>query len=175
MTQTDDSVTVQVSRPPTAAVQAAVVAGVAGQPVFPVAHELAGRSLSAGFAVGLSGNPDARPGRAIEAHLRVSRSSRQPGPLTGHGECRIVLGLEPIEAIRAATTYYVPGLRVVSLTEPITIAAVAAGKAAPVDIDRAAVVLRETGCQVEWISGGVSDTSLSELVDAAWAVLSSMP
>lgn len=155
-----------------------VVAGTAEQPAFAVAKALAERATAAGSATGAAarsvsvcGNPDARPGRAIEAHLRVAVGRDDPpGPLVLPGECDLVVGLEPLEALRAATTYYTPGMQVVAWNAPILPTSVLhKGRDYP-DVAGLAAQLADAGVQFQWLEPGRSG-QLTELIEAAATTL----
>jgi Pyruvate/2-oxoacid:ferredoxin oxidoreductase gamma subunit/NAD-dependent dihydropyrimidine dehydrogenase PreA subunit len=88
-----------------------VLAGVLGQPVFAAARMLVVAARSAGLAARASELPVAGSPGAVEAHVRVGGSSfRWPGevavgapaPMVGAGEADLLLGFEPLEALRVA-------------------------------------------------------------------------
>lgn len=68
-------------------------------------------------------------GGAVMSHLRVSRE-KQYGPLIAQGQADIVLGLEPLEAMRVLAQYGNPDVIVVSNSRPIFPPAVSSGEAA---------------------------------------------
>lgn len=149
----------------------AVAAGVAGQPVYRVARELAEGALEGGGTVSVCGNPDARPGRGVEAHVRMSRSRQVLSPLTMPGECQLVLGLEPLEALRVASKYFTPGMRVISLTEAIPPTSVMHKGADYPDREQVASRLEEAGATVELVDGDAGDDGVERLLERARAHL----
>lgn len=142
-----------------------VVTGVAGQPVFSVAQLLADAALAGPCSVSTSGSPDARPGQGVEAHARIGSTDAPPGPRVMPGECHLVLGLEPLEAIRSATRYFTPGMKVISLTGPLPPTTVLHRGGTYPDLEQAAAILRNAGVQLTWLDGS-EEESLSHLIHA---------
>ena len=73
------------------------------------------------------------------SHIRVSRTA-QFSPLIPEGKCDLVLGLEPVEALRILAQYGNPGVMMLINTRPIYPIDVIAGNAAYPEIS---VVLKK--------------------------------
>lgn len=143
-----------------------VVAGVAGQPIFEVARSVVEAAHAAGAETSLSGNPDARPGRAVEAHARWQAGANHRGPLVMPGDCQVVLGLEALEALRVAARYFTPGMRVIAIRTEITPTSVLhRGRHYP-DLDELAGVLREAGASVTWLDPPEAADAVAVLLGA---------
>ena len=106
-----------------------IITGVGGQGNV-LLSQLAGKALvrngyhaTIGETYGAS-----QRGGAVMSHLRVSRE-RQYGPLIAQGQADIVLGLEPLEAMRVLAQYGNPDVIVVSNSRPIFPPAVSSGDA----------------------------------------------
>ena len=107
-----------------------IITGVGGQGNV-LLSQLAGKALvrngyhaTIGETYGAS-----QRGGAVMSHLRVSRE-KQYGPLIAQGQADIVLGLEPLEAMRVLAQYGNPDVIVVSNSRPIFPPAVSSGEAA---------------------------------------------
>jgi len=107
-----------------------IITGVGGQGNV-LLSQLAGKALvrngyhaTIGETYGAS-----QRGGAVMSHLRVSRE-KQYGPLIAQGQADIVLGLEPLEAMRVLAQYGNPDVIVVSNSRPIFPPAVSSGDAA---------------------------------------------
>jgi indolepyruvate ferredoxin oxidoreductase beta subunit len=106
-----------------------IITGVGGQGNV-LLSQLAGKALvrngyhaTIGETYGAS-----QRGGAVMSHLRVSRE-KQYGPLIAQGQADIVLGLEPLEAMRVLAQYGNPDVIVVSNSRPIFPPAVSSGDA----------------------------------------------
>lgn len=143
-----------------------VVAGVAGQPIFEVARGVVEAAHAAGAETSLSGNPDARPGRAVEAHARWRAAAGQQSPLVMPGDCQVVLGLEALEALRVAARYFTPRMRVIAIRTEITPTSVLhRGRQYP-DLDELAGVLRDAGASVTWLEPPAAAEAAAVLLGA---------
>jgi len=107
-----------------------IITGVGGQGNV-LLSQLAGKALvrngyhaTIGETYGAS-----QRGGAVMSHLRVSRE-KQYGPLIAQGQADVVLGLEPLEAMRVLAQYGNPDVIVVSNSRPIFPPAVSSGEAA---------------------------------------------
>ena len=119
----------------------------------------------------MSGNPDARPGQSVEAHARLGRATGAPAPRVMPGECRLIVGLEPLEALRCAHAYGSPGTAVVCLTESVLPTSVVHAGASYPDPGAASQDLSRLGIEVTWVDGAADGRALDDLVRAAAAAL----
>lgn len=71
-------------------------------------------------------------GGAVSSHVRVGDVV---SPLVPQGECHLIVGLEPLEALRCAAKYLAPGGTVVLNTEEVPPTDVKVGKANYPDLD----------------------------------------
>ena len=106
-----------------------IITGVGGQGNV-LLSQLAGKALvrngyhaTIGETYGAS-----QRGGAVMSHLRVSRE-KQYGPLIAQGQADIVLGLEPLEAMRVLAQYGNPDVIVISNSRPIFPPSVSSGDA----------------------------------------------
>lgn len=152
-----------------------VVAGVAGQAVYALARDLADGALTDTSSASVCGNPDARPGRGVEAHARLGADSSAVVPLVKPGECHLVVGLEPLEALRCAVKYFTPGMVVISLTQRVLPSTVLHRGAEYPSLDAAAQQLTAAGAEVTWVEGGPDAEVVAALVAEARAALSAVP
>jgi len=67
-------------------------------------------------------------GGSVMSHLRISRTD-QFSPLIPEGQCDLVVGLEPVEALRVLASYGNPGVLALTNTRPIYPIDVIAGDA----------------------------------------------
>lgn len=85
-----------------------IIAGVADQPIYSTALQLAEKVHARGWDVAVSGSPEARAGKDVNAVVRWSEGALSP--LVMKGTCRVVIGLEALEGLRQAAAQYAPGL-----------------------------------------------------------------
>jgi indolepyruvate ferredoxin oxidoreductase beta subunit len=106
-----------------------IVTGVGGQGNVLIS-QLMGRALvRAGYHVTIGETYGAsQRGGAVMSHLRVSRQA-QYGPLIPQGQANVILGLEPVEALRVLGQYGNPGVTVITNSRPVYPLAVAIGTA----------------------------------------------
>lgn len=96
-----------------------IISGVGGQGNVVASHILASAALRDGFVVSVGETYGAaQRGGAVLSHVRISKET-QYGPLIPKGRARIILGLEPIECLRAVGSYGSKETRVVVNPRPI--------------------------------------------------------
>jgi indolepyruvate ferredoxin oxidoreductase beta subunit len=94
-------------------------------------------------------------GGSVMSHIRVSRRG-QFSPLIPEGKCDLVMGLEPVEALRVLVNYGNPGVIMLVNTRPIYPIDVIAGNAAYPELS---VVLRK----IQKLSRGVWTLNATEI------------
>jgi len=106
-----------------------IVTGVGGQGNVLIS-QLMGRALvRAGYHVTIGETYGAsQRGGAVMSHLRASRQA-QYGPLIPQGQADVILGLEPVEALRVLGQYGNPDVTVITNSRPVYPLAVAIGTA----------------------------------------------
>ena len=107
-----------------------IITGVGGQGNV-LLSQLAGKALvRSGYHATIGETYGAsQRGGAVMSHLRVSRE-KQYGPLIAQGQADIVLGLEPLEAMRVLAQYGNADVIVISNSRPIFPPSVSSGDAA---------------------------------------------
>ncbi len=96
-----------------------IITGVGGQGNV-LSSQLIGQALvGKGFFVTIGETYGAsQRGGSVMSHIRIS-SKKQLSPLIPRGKADIVVGLEPVEALRVLTTYGNPQTVVIANTRPI--------------------------------------------------------
>lgn len=104
-----------------------IITGIGGQGNV-LASQLLGQAMvGKGYLVTIGETYGAsQRGGPVMSHIRIS-SGEQPSPLIPRGKADIVLGLEPVEALRVLTTYGHPQTVVIANTRPIYPVEVTAG------------------------------------------------
>jgi indolepyruvate ferredoxin oxidoreductase beta subunit len=94
-------------------------------------------------------------GGSVMSHMRVSQRD-QFSPLIPEGKCDLVIGLEPVEALRVLANYGNPGVMMLINTRPIYPIDVIAGSAAYPELS---VVLKK----IQRLSRGVWTLNATEI------------
>ncbi|MEM2743420.1 MAG: 2-oxoacid:acceptor oxidoreductase family protein, partial [Candidatus Methanomethylicaceae archaeon] len=103
-----------------------IIAGVGGQGNVKAAHILGLAAMKAGYNVNVSDVYGiAQRGGAVLSHVRIGNVH---GPLVEEHKADVILGLEPMEALRATAKYLKIGGIVVLNTRPIYPIEVTTGK-----------------------------------------------
>lgn len=96
-----------------------IITGVGGQGNVLASQILGGMFIEKGYRTTIGETYGAsQRGGSVMSHLRVSRW-QQFSPLIPEGQCDVVLGLEPIEALRVLGKYGNPGVLTIINTRPI--------------------------------------------------------
>jgi indolepyruvate ferredoxin oxidoreductase, beta subunit len=96
-----------------------IITGVGGQGNVLASQILGGMLIKKGYRITIGETYGAsQRGGSVMSHLRISRS-QQFSPLIPEGQCDVVLGLEPIEALRVMGKYGNPGVLTIMNTRPI--------------------------------------------------------
>jgi indolepyruvate ferredoxin oxidoreductase beta subunit len=119
-----------------------IIAGVGGQGNILASQILATAGMKESLHVTVSETYGAsQRGGPVMSHVRFSETV-QCGPLIPEGEADIIVGLEPIEALRIIADYGNPGTRVIVSSRPIYPIAVLSGQAEYPPVEE---VLKELG------------------------------
>jgi len=96
-----------------------IITGVGGQGNV-LSSQLVGQAfVSKGFFVTIGETYGAsQRGGSVMSHIRIS-AKKQPSPLIPRGKADVVVGLEPVEALRVLTAYGNPETVVLTNTRPI--------------------------------------------------------
>ncbi len=106
-----------------------IITGVGGQGNVLASQILGQLLVEEGFTVTIGETYGAsQRGGSVMSHLRISRSD-QFSPLIPEGQCDMVVGLEPTEALRVLAPYGNPGVLLLTNTRPIYPIDVIAGDA----------------------------------------------
>jgi indolepyruvate ferredoxin oxidoreductase beta subunit len=106
-----------------------IVTGVGGQGNVLISQLMGGALVRTGYHVTIGETYGAsQRGGSVMSHLRISRQA-QYGPLIPHGQGDVILGLEPVEALRVLGQYGNPAVTVVTNSRPVYPLAVAIGTA----------------------------------------------
>ena len=85
-----------------------IIAGVGGQGTIFASQVIARAAMQEGFSVRIAETYGvSQRGGPVYSQLRIGK--RVYGPLIPKGRCHLVVGLEPIEALRRAADYLAPG------------------------------------------------------------------
>jgi indolepyruvate ferredoxin oxidoreductase beta subunit len=129
-----------------------IITGVGGQGNV-LSSQLIGQALvQKGFFVTIGETYGAsQRGGSVMSHIRIS-SQKQLSPLIPKGKADIVLGLEPVEALRVLTLYGNPRTVVIANTRPIYPVDVTGGNEAYPDEDVIKNSLDDLSRKVYWIA-----------------------
>jgi indolepyruvate ferredoxin oxidoreductase beta subunit len=129
-----------------------IITGVGGQGNV-LSSQLIGQALvQKGFFVTIGETYGAsQRGGSVMSHIRTS-SQKQLSPLIPKGKADIVLGLEPVEALRVLTLYGNPRTVVIANTRPIYPVDVTGGNEAYPDEDVIKNSLDDLSRKVYWIA-----------------------
>ena len=117
-----------------------IITGVGGQGNVLASQILGQILIQQGYSITIGETYGAsQRGGSVMSHIRVSRTA-QFSPLIPEGKCDLVLGLEPVEALRILAQYGNPGVMMLINTRPIYPIDVIAGNAAYPEIS---VVLKK--------------------------------
>jgi indolepyruvate ferredoxin oxidoreductase beta subunit len=104
-----------------------IVTGVGGQGNVLISQLLGKTLVKEGYHVTIGETYGAsQRGGAVMSHVRISRK-RQYGPFIPEGEADVILGLEPIEAMRVLAQYGNPEVTVIANSRPVYTMAVTTG------------------------------------------------
>lgn len=94
-----------------------IIAGVGGQGNLLASHVIAKAAVDKGYRVITSETFGAsQRGGAVASHIRISETAL--GPVIPKGECDILIGFEPLEALRYANKFLKPdGIAIVNLRQ----------------------------------------------------------
>jgi len=117
-----------------------IITGVGGQGNVLASQILGQILIQQGYSITIGETYGAsQRGGSVMSHIRVSQTA-QFSPLIPEGKCDLVLGLEPVEALRILAQYGNPGVMMLINTRPIYPIDVIAGNAAYPEIS---VVLKK--------------------------------
>ncbi len=106
-----------------------IITGVGGQGNILISRLVGQMLIDEGWYVTIGETYGAsQRGGSVASHVRASRQTMY-GPLTPAGEAQVILGLEPVEALRILTLYGSPDTFVITNTRPVHPMAVAVGNA----------------------------------------------
>lgn len=106
-----------------------IITGVGGQGNILISRLLGQALIDAGYLVTIGETYGAtQRGGSVASHVRISREASY-SPLTPEGSADVVLGLEPLEALRMLTLFGNRHTAVVTNTHPVHTVAVAMGEA----------------------------------------------
>ena len=107
-----------------------IIAGTGGQGNILISKLLGDAMLEEDYWVTIGETYGAsQRGGSVASHIRISREA-QCSPITPQGAAHVVVGLEPVEALRVLALYGSPGTCVVTNVRPVHPMAVAIGEAA---------------------------------------------
>lgn len=132
-----------------------IVAGTAEQPVFWLAQVLNKIAFKRGYNVRFSGSPEARAGKGVMAQVRWGEGTLSP--VVPRGDCQLVLGLEPLEAVRTSLSHYTPNMQVVSTEMPTMPASVVHDDAIYPDISSMFRKLEDEGITTKLVQSVPAD------------------
>jgi indolepyruvate ferredoxin oxidoreductase beta subunit len=127
-----------------------IITGVGGQGNV-LLSQLVGKVLvSAGYHATIGETYGAsQRGGAVMSHLRVS-TKLQYGPLIGEGQADVIVGLEPLEALRVVAQYGNPKVAVITNSRPVFPQAVSSGGARYPTIEEIATTLKDLSSR-SWV------------------------
>jgi indolepyruvate ferredoxin oxidoreductase, beta subunit len=128
-----------------------IVAGVGGQGNILISEILAKAASAVGFkvTVGESYGMSQRGG-SVTSHIRLSRKSLY-GPIIPNGCADVIVGFEPVEAVRTAVEFGSPAVQIIVNPRPVYPVGVLMGKDNYPDIDILLGRLKEISAQVHYI------------------------
>lgn len=133
-----------------------IITGVGGQGNVLASQILGQMLVQQGYIITIGETYGAsQRGGSVMSHIRVSRRG-QFSPLIPEGKCDLVIGLEPIEALRVLANYGNPGVMMLINTRPIYPIDVIAGSAAYPELS---VVLKK----IQRLSRGVWTLNATEI------------
>jgi indolepyruvate ferredoxin oxidoreductase beta subunit len=133
-----------------------IITGVGGQGNVLASQILGQMLVQQGYIITIGETYGAsQRGGSVMSHMRVSRKG-QFSPLIPEGKCDLVLGLEPVEALRVLANYGNPGVMMLINTRPIYPIDVIAGNAAYPELS---VVLKK----IQRLSRGVWTLNATEI------------
>ncbi len=133
-----------------------IITGVGGQGNVLASQILGQMLVQQGYIITIGETYGAsQRGGSVMSHIRVSRRG-QFSPLIPEGKCDLVLGLEPVEALRVLVSYGNPGVMMLINTRPIYPIDVIAGNAAYPELS---VVLEK----IQRLSRGVWTLNATEI------------
>jgi len=113
-----------------------IIAGVGGQGNVLISRLIGQAMMNDGYRVTIGETFGAsQRGRSVTSHVRIS-GSHAYGPLIPEGQADIILGLEPVEALRQLALSGSPATCVVTNTRPVHPMCVATGEAEYPAIER---------------------------------------
>src|SRR4030066_1423859 len=96
-----------------------IIGGVGGQGNVLASQILGEMLIAKGYVITIGETYGAsQRGGSVMSHIRVSRRE-QFSPLIPEGKCDLVVGLEPVEALRVLAQYGNPGVLMLINTRPI--------------------------------------------------------
>ena len=120
-----------------------IVTGVGGQGNVLVSQFMGRALVRAGYHVTIGETYGAsQRGGAVMSHLRISRQA-QYGHLIPFGQANVILGLEPVEALRVLAQYGNPAVTVITNSRPVYPLAVAIGAARYPTVEEIMTALEE--------------------------------
>jgi indolepyruvate ferredoxin oxidoreductase beta subunit len=125
-----------------------VIAGVGGQGNILFSEILAKTAAAVGYkvTVGESYGMSQRGG-SVTSHVRLSRKSLY-GPIIPLGSADVIVGFEPVEAVRAALDFGSPGVKIIVNPRPVYPVGVLMGKDNYPDLDFMLTKLKDISEQV---------------------------
>ena len=133
-----------------------IITGVGGQGNVLASQILGQMLVQQGYIITIGETYGAsQRGGSVMSHIRVSRRG-QFSPLIPEGKCDLVIGLEPVEALRVLANYGNPGVMMLINTRPIYPIDVIAGSAAYPELS---VVLKK----IQRLSRGVWTLNATEI------------
>lgn len=133
-----------------------IITGVGGQGNVLASQILGQMLVRQGYIITIGETYGAsQRGGSVMSHIRLSRKG-QFSPLIPEGKCDLVLGLEPVEALRVLVNYGNPGVMMLINTRPIYPIDVIAGNAAYPELS---VVLRK----IQKLSRGIWTLNATEI------------
>jgi len=129
-----------------------IVTGVGGQGNVLVSQFMGRALVRAGYHVTIGETYGAsQRGGAVMSHLRISRQA-QYGPLIPSGRADVILGLEPVEALRVLAQYGNPAVTVITNSRPVYPLSVAIGAARYPTVEEIMTALEELSSRAWLIS-----------------------
>ena len=130
-----------------------IITGVGGQGNILASHILAGAAIAEGFHVTIGETyGQSQRGGAVMSHVRLSKGL-QFGPLIPRGRAHVIVGLEPMEALRVAAFYANPETRIIVNPRPNYPLMVLYGAQEYPAVDELFARLREMTAEVRVVEG----------------------
>jgi indolepyruvate ferredoxin oxidoreductase beta subunit len=135
-----------------------LLAGVGGQGNIMISSLIGTPLIAKGYTITVGETYGAsQRGGGVTSHIRISRGGRY-SPLIPYGKADVILGLEPMEVLRALGRYGNPGTVVVTNTRPIYPIGVLAGEADYPDPVQMKDLISQLSCKVWFVNA--SDIAL---------------